>query len=115
MNCSFFLKNLETHFCYVPCKKTSSNALKTYRYRNIYRKNLSAIFYRLTISLFKNRDLSNIGIAQGFFKVIDYRYRLSTERFIAPITGRGCSYNCTQNKRDGRLLEESCIYQAMLC
>ena len=28
-----------------------------------------------------------IGIAQGFFEVIDYRYRFSTERFILPITG----------------------------
>ena len=27
-----------------------------------------------------------IGIAQGFFEVIDYRYRFNTERFIVPIT-----------------------------
>ena len=43
VNCSFFLKNLETHFCNVICKKTLSNALKMYR--NIYRRNLSAIIY----------------------------------------------------------------------
>ena len=29
-----------------------------------------------------------IGIAQGFFEVIDYRYRFSAERFIVPITDR---------------------------
>ena len=49
VNCFFFLKSLETHFCNVTCKKTSSNELKIYR--NIYRKNLSAIIYRLPISL----------------------------------------------------------------
>ena len=48
VDCSPFLKNLETHFCKVTCKKTSST-LKIYR--NIYRKNLSAIIYRLSISL----------------------------------------------------------------
>ena len=41
-------------------KKTSSNILKTYR--KIYRKNLSAIIYRIPISLKKLR-------------FIDYRYR----------------------------------------
>ena len=40
-----------TDIAYVTCKKTSSNALKAYR--NIYRKNLSAIIYRLPISLKK--------------------------------------------------------------
>ena len=34
----------------------------------------------------RNWDLSIIGITQGFFEVIDYRYRCSTERFIVPIT-----------------------------
>ena len=34
----------------------------------------------------RNLDLSIIGIAQGFFEVIDYHYRFSTERFIVPIT-----------------------------
>ena len=48
-NCSLFLKNLEKHFCNVTCKKTSSNTLKIYR--NIHWKNLSAIIYRLPISL----------------------------------------------------------------
>ena len=51
MNCSFFLKNLETHFCNVTCKKTSTNALKIYR--NIYRKNLLALIYRSPILLSK--------------------------------------------------------------
>ena len=49
MNCSLLLKNLETHFCNVTCKKTSSKSLKIYR--NIYRKNLSAKIYRSPISL----------------------------------------------------------------
>ena len=34
----------------------------------------------------KNYELSIIGIAQGFFEVIDYRYRFSTKGFIVPIT-----------------------------
>ena len=33
----------------------------------------------------KNWDLSIVGIAQGFFEVIDHRYRFSTERFIVAI------------------------------
>ena len=50
MNCSRFLKNLEKTFLQFDLqKKTSSNTLKIYR--NIYRKNLSAIIYRLSISL----------------------------------------------------------------
>ena len=50
VNCSLFLKNLEKHFCDLTYKKkTSSNTLKIYR--NIYRKNLSAIIFRLPISL----------------------------------------------------------------
>ena len=50
MNCSLFLKNLEKHFCNLTYKKkTSPNTLKIYR--NIYRKSLSAIIYRLPILL----------------------------------------------------------------
>ena len=50
VNYSLFLKNLEKHFCDLSYKKkTSSNTLKIYR--NIYRKNLSAIIHRLPISL----------------------------------------------------------------
>ena len=45
----FFLKNLRKHFCNLTCKKyTSSNTLKIYR--NVYRKNLSVMIYRLPIS-----------------------------------------------------------------
>ena len=51
VNSFFFLKNLETHFYKRFAKKTSLNALNIYR--NIYRKNLSAIIYRLPISLLK--------------------------------------------------------------
>ena len=39
----------------------------------------------------KNWDLSIIGIAQGFFEVIDYRYRCSTKRFIVPISAHSQS------------------------
>ena len=50
MNRSLFLKNLEKHFCNLTYKKT--NFVKHIKiYRNIYRKNLSAIVYRLPISL----------------------------------------------------------------
>ena len=50
VNCSLFLKNLEKHFYDLTFKKkASSNTLKIYR--NIYRKNLLAIIYRLPISL----------------------------------------------------------------
>ena len=48
MNRSLFSKNVEKHFCNLNCKKTS-NTFKIYR--NIYWKNLSAIIYRLPISL----------------------------------------------------------------
>ena len=52
VNCSFFLKNLETHFCDLTYKKkTLSNTLKIYR--NIYRKNLSGTIYRLPILLYE--------------------------------------------------------------
>ena len=48
--CSLFLKNLEKTFLQFDLqKKTLSNTSKIYR--NIYRKNLSAIIYRLSISL----------------------------------------------------------------
>ena len=83
VNCSLFLKNLEKTFLQFDLKKrkkkTSSNTSKIYR--NIYRKNLSTIIYR-----YRFKKLRFIGIAQGFFEVIDYRYRFSTERFIVPNT-----------------------------
>ena len=51
MNCFLFLKNLEKKIFAIRLtkKKTLSNTLKIYR--NIYRKNLSAIIYQLSISL----------------------------------------------------------------
>ena len=50
VNCSLFLKNLKKSFCNLTHgKKTSLNLLKIYR--NIYRKNLSAIIHQLPISL----------------------------------------------------------------
>ena len=50
VNRSLFLKNLEKHFCNLTYMKT--NLVKHMKiYRNIYRKNLSAIVYRLPISL----------------------------------------------------------------
>ena len=35
----------------------------------------------------RNWDLSIIGIAQSFLKIIVYRYRFSSDRFIVPMTG----------------------------
>ena len=71
VNCSFFLKNLEKTFLQFDLqKKTSSNTSKIYC--NIYRKNLSIIDIAS-----RNLDLSIIGIAQGFFEVIDYRHHFS--------------------------------------
>ena len=53
-------------------------------------QHLSEKFIRDTLSIIditlRNRDLSIIGIAQGFFEVMDYRYCFSTERFIVPMT-----------------------------
>ena len=51
-------------------------------YRNIYRKNLSAIVYRLPISLQEIEIYRSSLSPMAFFKIIDYRYRFSTERFI---------------------------------
>ena len=67
-------------------KKTSLNTLKIYR--NIYRKNLSAIIYRLYIYRYRYKEFRFIdfGNAQCFFDIIGYRYRFNTERFIVPIT-----------------------------
>ena len=45
---------------------------------------LSINLWVITDIALKNWDLSVIGIAQGFFEVIDYRY--STERFIVAIS-----------------------------
>ena len=92
VNCSLFLKNLEKTFLQFDLqKKTLLNTWKIYH--NIYRKNLSTIIYRLYRYRFKK--LRFIGIAQGFFEVINYRYRLSTERFIVPITA--CSTSCERD------------------
>ena len=56
----------------------------------IYRKHLSEIFIGNNLSItdiaLRNWDLSIIGISQGFFEIIDYRYRFNTERFIVLIT-----------------------------
>ena len=86
VHCSLFLKNLEKHFCDLTyMNKTSSNTLKIYR--NIYRKNLSAIIYRLLTS-FKDIEIYRSSVSPRAFLKIDYRYRFGTERFIVPITDR---------------------------
>ena len=78
-----FWKNLQQHLCnLISKKKTSSNTVKIYR--NIYRKNLSAIIYRYR---FKKLRFIDYRYRPGFFEVIDYRYRCSTKRLIVPITG----------------------------
>ena len=78
VNCTLFLKNLEKTFLHFDLqKKTLSNTLQIYR--NIYRKNISAIIYRLSVS------------PRTFLKLPIIVNRFSTERFIVPITvyGRG--------------------------
>ena len=49
VNCSFFEKCKKTFLQFDLQKITSSNTSKIYR--NIYRKNLSAILYQLSISI----------------------------------------------------------------
>ena len=57
VNCSFFLKNLEKHFC--NRKFTATIIGKIYR----------------------------LAVSPRAFSITDYRYRFSAERFIVPITG----------------------------
>ena len=75
-----FWKNLQKHFCNL-----------------IYKKKLGQTHWKFTATFIgdnlligdialRNWDLSIIGIAQGLFEVIDYRYCCSAERFIMPIT-----------------------------
>ena len=64
VNCSLFLKNLEKHFCDVTCKTTASNTFKIYR--NIYRKNLTAIIYRLPISLLE-MEINRLSVSPRAF------------------------------------------------
>ena len=81
VNHSVFWKNLQNTFAIWFTKK--KNFVK-------HIENLSEKFIGDNLSItdiaLRNWDLSIIGIAQGFFEVIDYRYRCSTERFIVPIT-----------------------------
>ena len=85
VNSSLFLKNLEKHFCNWTYKK--KNLVKP-----IYNlpQHLSEKFigdnWSITDIALNNWDLPIIGIAQGFFEIIGYRYRFTTERFIVPIT-----------------------------
>ena len=80
-----FLKNLEKHFCNSTHKKKNFvkliGNLPQYLSEKFISDNLS-----ITDIALRNWDLSLIGIAQGFFEIIDYCYRFSTERFIVPIT-----------------------------
>ena len=85
VNCCFFLKNVETHFCNVICKK---NFVKYFEnlLQHVSEKFIGDNLSITDIAL-KNWDLSIIGNVQRFFDVIDYRYSFNTERFIVPITG----------------------------
>ena len=65
----YSLKNLETHFCNVTCKKTIEN-LPQHLSEKFIGNNWS-----ITDIALKIWDLSIIGIAQGFLEVIDYRYQ----------------------------------------
>ena len=85
VNCSLFLKNVEKHFCNLTYKKKNIvkhiENLPQYLSKKLIGDNLS-----ITDIAFRNWDLSIIGIAQSIFKIIDYRYRFSTEKFIMLIT-----------------------------
>ena len=66
-------------------KKTSSESLKILQQLLLEKfigNNLS-----ITDIALKNWDLWTMGLAQGCYEVIDYRYRLGTERFIVAISG----------------------------
>ena len=82
-NCSIFLKNLEKHFCALTYKKNFVKHIENFP------QHLSEKFIGDNLSITNialgNRDLAIIGIAQGFFEIIDYRF--GAERFILPITG----------------------------
>ena len=89
MNCFLFLKNLEKHFCNSTYKKNFVQHIENllqYLLEKFMGDNLS-----ITDIALRNCDLSIIGIVQGFFDIIDYRYRFSTERFIVPITAYSLS------------------------
>ena len=85
VNCSLFLKNLEKTFLQFDLQKKNFvkhiENLSQHLSEKFIGDNLSIINIAL-----RNSDLSTIDIAQGFFEVIDYRYRFSTEWFIVPIT-----------------------------
>ena len=83
LNCSL-LKNLEKNFCNSIYEKNfvkHIEILSQHLLEKFIRDNLS-----INVIALRNLDLSIIGNAQDFFKVIDYRYRFSIERFIVPIT-----------------------------
>ena len=84
VNCSLFLRNIEKTFLQFALRK--KNFVK--HIENLPQQ-LSGKFIgnNLSITDIALKKLRFIGIAQGFFEVIDYRYRFSTERFIVPITG----------------------------
>ena len=56
-------------------------------YHNSYRKKLSAIIYRL-----QKLRFIHYWNRPGFFEIIDYRFRFSSERFIVPITVHQLAY-----------------------
>ena len=88
---SFLEKSIETHFCNVTCKKTSSSTSKIHR--NSYRKNLSAIIYRLPISL-KNFKLYRLSVSlRAFVKLRIIVIALVQKGLSCPSLGAGaCSH-----------------------
>ena len=85
MNCSFFLKNLEKTFLQFDVQKINFVKHIVNLPQHLSEKFIGDNLSIIDIAL-RNCDLSIIGIAQGFFEDIDYRYRLSTEWFVVPIT-----------------------------
>ena len=82
---SFFEKSRNTFLQYLPCKKNFVNHIENLP------QHLSKKFIgdnsSITNIAIRNWDLSIIGIAQGSFENINYRYRFSMKKFIVPITG----------------------------
>ena len=71
MHCSLFFKNLENIFATWLTKKKICQAHWK---------------FTATSEKFMGNNSSIIGIALGFFEIIDYCYRFSTERVIVLIT-----------------------------
>ena len=97
VNCSLFLKNLEKTFLQLDLQKKTSKHIENLP-QHLSEKFIGDNLSIIDIAL-RNLDLSIIGIAQGFFEVIDYRYRFSTKKFIVPITAYRYHHRSQYNQK----------------